>query len=326
MDFSLERPTADTSDAPSRRGLSKPVIAALIGVVIVAAALVFNFTLQGPLQFGRAPALNTGAGAPSFDVVRIDPKGNMVMAGRALAGATVIIMDGDKEIGRVTADGRGEWVYIPEKPVSPGTRQFSLKSKDDKGKDVYSQNVVVMSVPERDGEILIVEQSRDGGRSRVLQGPTAPAGADALTIETVDYNAQGKFTLSGKADPSSLVQIYMDNKFIGRATADENGYWQVQPSAVATAGKHTIRADQIGANNNVMARVEVPFALDASQLQMQAGEITVIKGTSLWRIARRAYGAGINYTLIYEANRDAIKDPNLIYPGQVFSLPAKERG
>lgn len=326
MDFSLERPSSQASGTPERKGLSRPVIAALIGVVIVAAALVFNFTLQGPFPFGGKPVLNTGAGAPSFDVVRIDPKGNMVMAGRARSGATVIILDGEKEIGRVTADGRGEWVYIPETPVAPGTRQFSLKSTDDKGDDVYSQNVVVMSVPERDGEILIVEQSRSGGRSRVLQGPTAPAGADALTIETVDYNAKGKFTLSGKADPASTIQIYMDNKFIGRATADANGYWQVQPEGVATAGKHVIRADQIGANNNVMARVEVPFALDASQLQMAAGEITVIKGNSLWRIARRAYGAGINYTLIYEANKDQIKDPNLIYPGQVFNLPAKERG
>jgi len=326
VDFSLERPPSHTPGTAPRRGPSRPVIVALIGIVIVAAALVFNLTLQGPFPFGGKPALNTGAGAPSFDVVRIDPKGNLVMAGRALAGATVVILDGDKEIGRVTADGRGEWVFIPEAPVAPGTRQFSLRSTDADGDAVYSQNIVVMSVPERDGEILIVEQSRGGGRSRVLQGPTAPAGANALTIETVDYNAKGKFTLSGKADPSSAVQIYMDNKFIGRATADANGYWQVEPEGVATAGKHVIRADQIGANNNVMARVEVSFALDASQLAMQAGEITVIKGNSLWRIARRAYGAGINYTLIYEANKDQIKDPNLIYPGQVFSLPAKERG
>jgi hypothetical protein len=323
VDFSTERPSS--SEPAPRSGPNKPLIAALIGVVIVAAALVFNFTLQGPLQFSEKPVAVSGPDAPTFDVVRIDPKGSMVMAGRALPGATVIILDGDKEIGRVTADGRGEWIYIPEAPVQPGTRQFSLRSTDKNGKDILSQNVVVMSVPERDGEILIVEQSRDGGRSRVLQGPTAPVGADALTIETVDYNAEGKFTLSGKADPSSTIQVYMDNELIGRTTADENGFWQIEPSGAATAGQHIIRADQIGANNNVMARVEVPFTLDASQLAMAQGEITVIRGNSLWRIARRAYGAGINYTLIYEANKDQIKDPDLIYPGQVFNLPAKER-
>ncbi len=324
MDFPAERLTASTQErAGARAGVNRPLVIAIIGAVIIAAALVFNFTLQKPGELGRGAVVNTGPGAPSFDVVRIDPKGNMVMAGRAQPGATVIILDGDKEVGRVTADGRGEWVFIPTAPVAPGTRQFALRSTDANGKGIFSQNVVVMSVPERDGEILIVEQSRDGGKSRVLQGTTAVAGT--LSIETVDYNAQGKFTLSGKADPGGVVQIYLDNKFVGRVVADGNGFWQIEPQGVATAGKHVIRADQIGVNNNVIARVEVPFALDASQLSMAPGEITVVKGNSLWRIARRAYGEGIMYTLIYEANKEQIKNPDLIFPGQVFNLPVKDR-
>ena len=44
-------------------------------------------------------------------------------------------------------------------------------------------------------------------------------------------------------------------------------------------------------------------------------------GNSLWRIARRVYGDGPKYTEIYEANRSQIKDPDLIYPGQIFRLP-----
>ena len=45
-------------------------------------------------------------------------------------------------------------------------------------------------------------------------------------------------------------------------------------------------------------------------------------GNSLWRIARATLGEGIRYTVIYEANRERIRDPNLIYPGQIFSIPA----
>ena len=86
-----------------------------------------------------------------------------------------------------------------------------------------------------------------------------------------------------------------------------------------------IRADQIGANNNVMARVEIPFTLDPNQAEMPPGSVTVVKGNSLWRIARRVYGAGTMYTLIYEANIDQIKNEDLIYPGQVFSLPPTKR-
>jgi hypothetical protein len=247
------------------------------------------------------------------------------MAGRAAPGATVFIFDGDKEIGRVQADGRGEWLYVPSEPVAAGTRQFSLKAKMPNGKELMSETVVVMVVPEHNGEVLIVEQGRNGGNSRVLQGPNAEPGLAALAIEAVDYDAMGKFTVSGKADAGGTVQLYLDNKLVGKATADDKGAWHLAPTAVMSQGQHALRADQLGNNNNVLARVEMPFTLDPAQANLKPGEVTVIKGNSLWRIARRAYGEGLLYTVIYEANRERIKDPNLIYPGQVFALPTKDQ-
>lgn len=319
MDFETASP-ASAQDKPRRS--NTPLIIAVVGALLVAGAGVLTYSLQHT-PVAPATQVNIGAGSPSFDVVRIDPKGNLVMAGRAQPGATVIILDGDKEIGRVTADARGEWLYLPTDPVAPGTRQFSLKTPGADGKDLFSQNVVVMSVPERNGEVLIVEQSRDGGRSRVLQGPSAAPGK--LAVEGVDYGADGKFAVSGKAEPGANVQVYLDNEFLGRAVADADGRWQMEPKAKATAGDHALRADQVGPNNNVLARVEVPFKLDQSQIDLAAGEITVIKGNSLWYIARRVYGQGIMYTLIYDANTGQIKNPDLIYPGQVFKLPTKDR-
>jgi nucleoid-associated protein YgaU len=50
--------------------------------------------------------------------------------------------------------------------------------------------------------------------------------------------------------------------------------------------------------------------------------LIVRPGNSLWRIARQSYGAGDRYAVIYSANRDRIGDPDLIYPGQVFTLPS----
>ncbi|WP_145104160.1 LysM peptidoglycan-binding domain-containing protein [Cereibacter sediminicola] len=50
--------------------------------------------------------------------------------------------------------------------------------------------------------------------------------------------------------------------------------------------------------------------------------VTVQPGFSLWRIAQDNFGAGMLYVKVYEANRSAIRDPDLIYPGQVFTLPA----
>lgn len=48
---------------------------------------------------------------------------------------------------------------------------------------------------------------------------------------------------------------------------------------------------------------------------------TVIKGDCLWKIAKRFYGVGSRWTEIYNANKSKIKNPNLIYPGQVFAIP-----
>lgn len=48
---------------------------------------------------------------------------------------------------------------------------------------------------------------------------------------------------------------------------------------------------------------------------------TVVKGDCLWKIAKRFYGIGSRWTEIYNANKSKIKNPNLIYPGQVFAIP-----
>ncbi|VUD74711.1 hypothetical protein MET9862_05344 [Methylobacterium symbioticum] len=50
------------------------------------------------------------------------------------------------------------------------------------------------------------------------------------------------------------------------------------------------------------------------------------RGNSLWQISRRAYGRGNRYTVIYDANQEQIRDPDLIYPGQIFVLPDDKTG
>jgi nucleoid-associated protein YgaU len=58
-------------------------------------------------------------------------------------------------------------------------------------------------------------------------------------------------------------------------------------------------------------------------------EITTAKitrGDNLWRISQRTYGRGERYTVIYDANQNQIRDPDRIYPGQIFILPTDKRG
>ena len=323
--------------------MNRPLVVAIFGVLVVIAAIVLNFTLEDPDDGSRETALNPPSQGeatstdtvqpgvqvptpPSFDVVRVDPQGNTVMAGRAGPSETVIILDGDAEIGRIASDGRGEWVFIPSQPLGQGTHELSLRIDQTDADPLLSDNIVIMSVPEQGDNVLIIETARDGGNSRVLQSPSLAGGVGSgLSIETVDYDSNGNVFLSGQATTGNAIQVYLDNSFVGRTTVDSTGYWSVAADQPAMPGEHNVRADELNAENTVVARVEVPFSRAEPTPDMAPGAITVVRGNSLWRIARRHYGEGVLYTLIYEANRDQIKDPDLIYPGQVFALPVRDR-
>ena len=108
--------------------------------------------------------------------------------------------------------------------------------------------------------------------------------------------------------------------------ADRDKSWQLKPDKEVSPGIHTLRVDQVDRTGKVVSRVELPF-VRVSRSEVLATTITrhrviVQPGNSLWRIARRVYGSGVRYTVIYQANDAQIRDPHMIFPGQVFDLPA----
>ena len=180
-----------------------------------------------------------------------------------------------------------------------------------------------------------VPGSSAGGRTgQAVASGTGPSrstderqdGSSKLSLDTVDYDEKGKVAVGGRAPEGSRVQLYLDNKPVGGAKPDEMGVWRVELGEEVKPKRYRMRIDQIGPEGRVAARIESPFfpAGPISGLPRDA-VVFVQPGNSLWRIARRTYGGGVQYTLIYEANRDQIRDPDLIYPGQVFVLPKGRR-
>ncbi len=71
------------------------------------------------------------------------------------------------------------------------------------------------------------------------------------------------------------------------------------------------------------ASVEPQRETGASPAPSEAQTYMVVKGDCLWNIAKKFYGNGSKYSVIYNANRSVIGgNPNLIYPGQVLTIPA----
>ena len=330
--------------------MKQPIVITAIGGLAVIAAIAVNLVLwkeetgpktsapiATPQPAPAQPALPQAQALPSFDVVRVNPNGDAVIAGRAVPGSVVIIFDNSKPIGEARADGRGEWVFVPAKPLDPGSRELSLEMRVPGQPPVLSDHIVALAIPERDkdvagrsapaGQALALRVPRDGrGPSQVLQKP-AFEGPVGFAIDAVDYDDKGGVSVSGRGTPKSTVRLYLDGRFIGSAEVGADGRWLFQPRTPIAPGTYALRADQSGADDKVTARAEIPFARAEIGPELAPGSFVVVQpGNSLWRLARRTYGQGMSFTFIHEANKDQIRDPDLIFPGQIFQLPKRSGG
>jgi nucleoid-associated protein YgaU len=171
------------------------------------------------------------------------------------------------------------------------------------------------------------------GGARVLQ---AAGGEDIdprnVTIDAISYSTKGDVQLSGRGQSEGFVRLYLDNEPLMDTEIAPDGTWDGTLPAVA-AGQYLLRADQLDAQGEVLSRYETPFQRESPEVLAaaapggadapMAAKITVQPGFTLWGIARQNYGSGVMYVQVYEANKQMIGDPDLIYPGQVFNVPVR---
>lgn len=167
----------------------------------------------------------------------------------------------------------------------------------------------------------------------VLQpGGTAPNVPSAIALDSITYDPRGEVALAGRGSGTGFVRVYLDNKPVSTLEIDGGGRWRAPLPNVDT-GVYTLRIDEINEEGAVVSRVETPFKREEPEVlrTLQTGstpdqgitltQVTVQPGNTLWGIASKSYGDGILYVRVFEANRDRIRNPDLIYPGQVFTVP-----
>ena len=174
--------------------------------------------------------------------------------------------------------------------------------------------------------IAVVVPRHGAGPARILQQPGTEGegiGNGSLILDSVDYDDDGRAVIGGRANAGAALIVYLDNIPVGEALTGEDGRWVMTPEDLVPVGLHRLRVDQIESDGRVLARVETPFSrADTIASHPDENFVTVQPGNSLWRIARTTYGQGTRYTVIYETNKEQIRDPDLIYPGQIFRLPS----
>ena len=255
---------------------------------------------------------------PAFDLVRVDEDGSAIIAGSAKPNSEVRLLVDGKELETAEADASGAFAILTTIPS--GEKPLELQLEDVNDSNIKSADTVLI-IPNKEAEgsgpkIIIAES--DGKIIVQEQNDIAPK-IQPLSLDTINYAASGDVILAGRASSEQIVRVYVDNKpvVLGEVT---DGKWNFEIPNIEE-GIYTLRVDAINNEGKVVDRVESPFQRVIRE--MEDGQATIQPGFTLWKLAELKYGFGMRYVQIFEANRDSIKDPDLIYPGQVFQIPEK---
>lgn len=284
------------------RGL--PDSAAAAAAQVRRLAGVFAGTDDGaaqPAQPAAAPAPGDAAqatpDAPTFDVLRVEPDGSAVVAGKAQPGAKLEILSNGKVIAQTTIDGTGDFAAVFDNPLPPGDHELVLRSTDASGKATQSEEVATVSVPENKAGELLAMVSKPGKASRVLAMPEAappalqpqqaaqsqqpaatsetgasntpapaagvmaPAAApltSTVQVSAVEFEGS-KIFVAGSAPAASTVRALVDDKETGKTTAEASGHFVIEGNVDLTVGSHIITVEELNADGTVKVRVRVPF-------------------------------------------------------------------
>ena len=359
IQYSRQKPAADTGAAPA---MSKSASDGREQSFAPLARVQEETKAVVDALIGKPPAPESNDGVPTFDVASIEPTGETVVAGRAVPGATVELLRDGEVHDRAVADKSGQFVIVPPK-LPPGTYDLTLRSKAPDGTIATSKQRVTAALEPKSDEKPVVALVTPNKPTVVLSQPgAAKPGAGALVVEAVEVERGGKFHVSGQAQPGAALRLYLNDSFVTSVTAGTDGRFAVTINEGVAPGNYRVRLDEASGSGTVRARAEVPFTapettasvstpatrqpdstvsqppklaaagttvapdINSSSSAVVVPKITtttVSRGDSLWRLSQASYGAGMRYAVIYKANKEQIRNPNLIYPGQVFVMPAK---
>ncbi|MCU3986810.1 Ig-like domain-containing protein [Enterobacter mori] len=188
------------------------------------------------------------------------------LSGSAAPGDTVSILDNGKVIGSVTADSNGKWTFTPDTALADGKHTFTVTATDAAG------------------------NARTSGSFPIVIDTTAPAPADNIILDDNVGDKQGPVgegdttddqspTLSGEAEPGSVVDIYDNDEKIGSVIVDDEGKWSYTPDKPLDKGDHELTTTVTDPSGNTSEPSPgISFTVDPDPNQVTVGEVVDDQG------------------------------------------------
>jgi nucleoid-associated protein YgaU len=275
-------------------------------------------TAEAAAAAAKAAAAQTAAVEPSADPALTEA----VTAAQAAAAKAAAADAASAEAGAAAAAARAAAEAATAKAVTArqATDAAAASAEPDVSRFAVSSPVIILPPEGAEQAPLLVKPESEGV---TLMQPAAAEPAAGIVLDRLTYSEQGDLVAAGRGRPGSIIRIYSNAVFLKEIRCDNDGQWQVQIAADIAASALLLRFDEVDAEGKVRSRLETPFEYSpqAATHELRARKIVVQKGDYLWKFAEQYYGKGWRYSIIFSANADLIRDPDLIYPGQIFTVP-----
>ena len=252
---------------------------------------------------------------PEFDIVRIEKDGGIVIAGRWLANNTISVMVNGHIIATQETNPYGEFVYAPQHKWNAGNYTIVLVGGEP---EVKSSEKVFVYISENGPENSVsLLMTKDG--STLLQMPTVLNDND-LTVSKIDYLSSGRIVVTGDGMPRLRVSLSLNDEYIGFARVSDHKHFGLGADVgeLKTGQEYSLTIRMHDGDGRTVSSVTQKFTMP----EMTGDDdtyYTVRRGDCLWIIARNFMRRGILFSII--ADRNNIKNPDLIYPQQRLQIP-----
>ena len=316
-------------ETPKRRtGLSAywfPIFCALL-VIFIAVWVAFVRTSATPtvvINHNNVPEPVVRpvqeVSSPMFDIVRIDPEGKILVAGRWMPDANISILIDNKVVATERTNADGEFVYSPTRVFEPGNYTISLMGVSPEMKSEEKVFIYVSDRGYKNSVSLLMTQ--DG--STLLQAPTLLFDGD-LKVSKIDYLDTGRIVVTGDALPRLRVSLSLNDKYLGFAKVSDHKHFGLGADVgqLESGKKYTLTVRLHDGDGRTISQVGHTFVMP----EMTGDDdtyYTVRQGDCLWIIARNFLRRGVLFSIIAERNN--IANPDLIFPKQLLQIPVGEK-
>lgn len=286
-----------------------------------------------------APVAPVAEVAVSFSAVDYevagDGSGQIFLSGDAAAGTRVQLYLNNKRIGETVASADGSWTFRTDSTLSPKTEHTMRADAVQKDGQVTSRAEVEFTPPaipqpetqvaaKQEEKAPAAEEPKKPEAKRADQPGTAAPPAQTARPEP-PASAPEKPRVATAPEPAKEPgpAAKPEPKAQERVAAAKEPEPAQQSEPSGQAAPQPAQPGKAAPSRVATAEQEQKPQTDAGEQAVlnQKRSIVVRRGDTLWHIAERRYGSGTRYTAIYRDNRDQIRNPHWIYPGQEFSLP-----